>query len=264
MSHILRPLLLVSLLCVLSAGQTTSFGKQTTFGKTTVFPGVAAGVTWTLIQGSAAGAHNFTCTTTACSVTVSSTTAGNLLVVCWAGFAQRAGGIPPLTSNAASGDTFTHMTGFPQQFNYLSTSWELIDCFYRLSATGGATTVTITPTWEASASSQAQDIQFLEVHRSTSTATFDAQNSNTNNACTSCAAPTVTISGTADFCFQFGAFAQTPSAISGSYTNPATFDSVNVFGAFAGNLSVASYSAPNWTVGSATNSGANMGAACWD
>jgi hypothetical protein len=220
------------------------------------YPHSGGGVTWTLVQGSAAGTHNFTCTSTACSVTVSSTTAGNLEIFLWAAFAEDTA--TPLTSNAATGDTFTHCPGFPQQYEYNPPNWTIADCFYAVSAAGGATTFTITPTWTGGESNVASDVQFLEVHRSTGTATYDTDNVAENNSCTSCTAPSLTVSGT-DYVAEFGDFNQTVSAISGSYTNPANFDTTNAVAGFAGNLSVSSYSAPSWTVSSAPNSGASMG-----
>lgn len=230
-------------------------------------PAGGGGVTWTLIQGTAAAARNFTCTSAACSTgTVTATTAGDLEILLWASFSD-CPSCSPLTSTASSGDTLTHCTGFPKSYNYNGgSSWELIDCWYKLSATGGATSFTLTPTWNGAANNQTQDVQYLQYRRSTGTATFDALNSSQNNTCTSnlCAAPSNSITGTADVCVQFLAVASNPpTAISGAYGNPVNLDSTNVFGGFAGALNVASYSAPNWSVTHSGNDGAQAGVACW-
>jgi hypothetical protein len=217
------------------------------------------GVTWSLIQHP----HNFTGGASAVSVTTSAVGSGNLLIVLWAAFSTGTS----VSGNAvsATGETFTECpTHWFQAYNYTGANYESTDCFYVLSATGGETSVTFTPTW-IGASSQSQDVEVIEYKRSTGTATYDTGNVSTNNACTSCAAPALSgFSGSnAEVCVQFGGANQVISAISGSYTNPGDFDATNVTGGFAGNLSVSSYSAPSWTLSSTTNTGLAMGAACW-
>lgn len=268
MKHILSIIGLSLLGFALAFGQGGVGGKGGFGGKGGVGGGTTAGggVTWTLVQGSAAAAHNFTCGAGACSTgTLTAVTAGDPEIILWAAFAADTGN--PLTSNAITGDSsFVHCTNFPLQFAYIGGNFEIVDCYYKLSATGGATSFTITPTWDAGASGQTQDLQFIQPHRSTGTATYDnSQNNGGNNTCTGnlCAGPSMTLTGTNDFCVQFGAFAShAPTAISGGYSNPATFDSSNVFGGFAGNINVTSYSIPNWSATSTPPDGVADGALC--
>lgn len=263
----MKALITIFVLCMSLSAQVKQLGPVKMAGPAIQTFG-SAGVTWSLIQGTAAAAKNFTCGASACATgTLTPTTAGDLEIVLWAGFADRSGGVSPLTSNAVSGDSsMVHCSGFPQQYQYTSGNFELIDCFYKLSATGGATSFTITPTWEGSATSQTQDIQFIEVHRSTGSATIDSQNSSQSNTCTSslCITPTLTIAGTSDYCANWGAFAANPpTAISGSYSSPSNFDSSNVFGGFSGKTNISSYAQVNWSMTTASPDGAQLGVICF-
>lgn len=223
---------------------------------------ISAGVTWTLVQHPTSFATH--CGSGACAVTVSSTTAGNLLVVLVSTWGLNAG----LQSTAVSGDgTWTHAgASWPNDWNYFTTNYNSTDVHYRLSATGGATTITVTPTWNSGATSQATDVMIREYHRSTGTASFDAGGVTANgagqNACTSCAGPSVTLTGSADVCVQWGASNRVFSAIDSSYAN-LDHEDTDVQGASADNVAVSSYSVPNWTISSATTTGFNGGAVCF-
>lgn len=238
-------------------------------------PVSGGGKSWTTIIGSSctpAGTSgsscNFACTAGACTVTgLTAVTAGDLEIVAVAQFGHDSGGAA-LTSNAITGDSsFVHATGYPQQFGpSAGSNWQIIDVWYKLSATGGATSFTGTPTWNGSASAQAQDIQVFVAHPSTGTAIFDNANTGQSNTCTSnlCAAPSLSMSGSSDFCIQIiSDGSNPPTAISGSYSG--NFDSSNVFGGFARNNAVTSYSAPNWSVTSIGGSDeAQTGVVCWE
>jgi hypothetical protein len=261
----LFPIGLLLLAALPSAGQTV-MSKTNVLAKTAVLAGVPSAVNWTLVQH----AFNFACTGN-CTVStgtsgsgqraLASTTAGNLLVVIFG--INEVGGTLTITSPSVSGDTFTHCpTNWPQLFNFNGSNWNATDCWYRLSAAGGATSIAYSGTF-GGAGSLFSGIMVEEYNRGSGTATFDAGAVLTNNACTSCTAPTVGMTGTKDVCVNFVAFNQLITAISGSYTNPADFDTFSSLNAIAGALNVVSYSAPSWTSASATNTGAAMGAVCF-
>lgn len=232
------------------------------------------GAAWTLIQHP----HNYTCsyssaapTTLHCAVTATATTAGNLLIFLSSVF-QNGTGISALLTSSASGDsTWTHCSVcyFPEQ--YETKEWEIVDAWYILSATGGATSFTFS--WNIlldecnGAGGCFVDAELLEVHRSTGTATFDAGNANGSGAtgsadCTSCVGPALTLSGTSDYIAQWmGYGGDSIVGISGAaYTNPIDIDNTNVFGAFAGALNQSSGAAQTWTGTASGASGAGMGA----
>ena len=211
---------------------------------------VSAGATWTVVQHpnnvtcsfSGSGAHT-------CAVTSSATTAGNLLILLSSAFNNN--GEP--TFSSASGDgTWTHCPGAAAGNNTVSTSWLVTDCAYRLSATGGATSESFTWTISLGTTELDVDVELIEVHRSTGTATYDSDNTATSSSCSSCVGPTVTLSTSSDYIAQWGAFDNaTPTSISSPYSNPFdNNDTGNVFGAFAGALNQSSGAGPTWTVAS--------------
>jgi hypothetical protein len=230
--------------------------------------------TWTLVQHG----YNFTCGSSACTLStsttgantraISTTTSGDLVVLLISFYGSLAS-TPPLSSSAASGDTLTHCpSNWPSNYNFLgANNWNGTDCYYVVSS-GADSTFTYTPTWAGGASSQALDFEVLEYKRSSGTSTYDTGNVTTSNTCsTSCVGPTLSgFSGSnTEVCVQWLASNTLVSTtINGSYSNPTDVDSNNVYGAFAGNLSVSSYSAPTWS-GSASggSDGSSTAAACW-
>lgn len=233
--------------------QTTVFPNTIVFPNTTVLA-VPPGATWTVVQ------HvKNTCTTTgtgstqilSCAVTVTSTTAGNLLILGAAAFTSQQN--IAATFSSASGDTFTHCPA--NLVNAASGgNTNTADCAYRLSATGGATSLTWA--WTANvpaANAYDSTVEALEIKRSSGTATFDGCSSgstcfSSSTSCTSCAVATPSITGTSDYVLQWGSFSGgAPSAISGAgYNQPFDTDSTTKAG-FAGALNQSSVIAQNWT-----------------
>jgi hypothetical protein len=215
------------------------------------FPGPGgvsnAGVTMTVVQHP----KNTSCGGTGtCIVTTSATTAGNLLLVISAAYS------PTLrTYTLASGDgTWTHCPA--SATSVLSGATHLYaDCAYILSATGGATAITWT--WNSTVS--AQNVEVIEVSRSSGSWVYDTGGTNTSAGCSSCTAVALSLSGTNDYITQFGELNSTPSAISSPYTSPADFTAIGAL--FAGAKQTSSGTAPTVTQGSSTQ--ASFGAAAF-
>lgn len=172
-----------------------------------------------------------------CSLTAT-TTAGDTLIMCAVAYRT---GTPAQTLSSATGDTFTHPTGVYNTVN--ASDPQYFDCVYRLSATG-VTSGTFTWTWTGGNISNGMRVWLFESKWSGSSVAFDNTNNASDSACTSCAAPSLTISGTNDFVVQIGNPLDAMSAISGGYTG----DFSSGWGA-AYLTGVASYSAPSWTQG---------------
>lgn len=214
--------------------------------------------TFTLIQHPT----TFSCTTVACAVTTSSTTAGNLLVL-WSAARYTGTGnakIEALTSVTDNGtaETWVHCPNSAiNDANSSDATLFALDCWYVLSAAGGATTVTAT--WEMTGltgSSQKVDATVIEYHPSATPIFFDAGNTKyTSTSCSSCTGPPGLLSGTSDLVSQaaifpdFSGFTVT-TAVSAPYSNPTDLENTNhIYGAFAGALNQSSYSVPTWTAG---------------
>lgn len=224
------------------------------------FASGTAPVTWTLVQHSVHSCSGTSATsstqTFACSFTVTSTGAGNLLKMLSAMYVQNVASLPTFLS--ASGDSaWTH---FPAQYEHQTTNTgtqaELTDGARILSSTGGATSFTYNWTGQvASGFVWAIGVEFVEVHRSTGTATFDG--CTTGTGCISVAAGTATrtspsgcmVSGTDDYVSTWIADSISVVSISGgAYTNP--FDTeTGAAGGFAGALNQSSSPAQTWNTG---------------
>jgi len=173
--------------------------------------GGGGGVTWTVVQHPT----KFNCSSTGggtlgCTVTVTSVTAGNLLIILSATFSGAvSGGTPSFSSAGGNGSdnssVFTHCPSTLAKINYSAGNWEATDCSYVLSAIGGDTSMTFTWVYPVSGgTNQAIDVDFFEIHRSTGSATLDTSNIATAT-CSSCSAPNLTLSGTSDFIAQWNA-----------------------------------------------------------
>jgi hypothetical protein len=221
------------------------------------------GVSWTLVHHSSSS-YNFSCTgtstgTAACSVTAT-VSGGDLLVFASTLYFGYGSGVLQPTYGSASGDTFTHCPSAALGVIKETTgggAYILTDCAYVLSA-AAQTSHTYTFNWTTSSGGGITpqwwlDVDLLEYHRSTGTAAYDAANNTNSSSCTTCAAPSSLSISATDVVIQWGGFDNVPSAISGAYTQPADFDSSNLYGAYAGALNVTSYSAPSWTQASAGN-----------
>lgn len=253
---------------ILVGAQTIPIGPRGPFG------GGGGGVTWTLVQKKI----NSTCTVTGtgssqnmtCTANLNSaTTAGNLLIALSSIFGGLTAG-PTLTAMTCD-STWTH---FPAQYESTNNTngRETVDGYYILSATGGATNCTIQ--WTGTAGSGSHffyDLDVLEIHRSTGSATFDAPTSGSTaiasctGACATFSAPSFTITGSSDYCVDWVAWTETITSFSGAgYTNPADLDNTNVVAAFYGALNQSSVGSNSYTLAGGTASdSASAAGACW-
>lgn len=230
--------------------------------------GTTSALTWTLIQHPS----NFTCVTTGtgstqtlgCTVTSTSTTAGNTLILL--GAFSAGANVAPTFSSASGDSSWTHC---PAQYENLlvvtGTFNQGVDCAYILSATGGATSITFT--WTATVPNgdgYHSSVELLEIHRASGSSTFDA--CTTGGACIATAAgtaarvgPTCPTTGPSDYVVQWISESELISSISGPYTNPFDLDNVNVEAGFAGALNQAAAPAQTWvTSGETSIDGAAM------
>lgn len=207
---------------------------------------------WSVIQHPS----NFTCfgmgtgsaQTLGCTVTVTATTAGNLLLLLTS-FASGHETVAA-TYSSATGDTFTHC---PAQYSTKTSapSQQATDCAYVLSAAGGATSITVN--WTATIVSSDiwnTDIELIEVHRSSGTAAFDGCTSGGNCIATATSSPstspTFSITGP-DFVAQWISQNNAGCTISGAaYIQPFDVDSGNVASSFAGAPNQATAPAQTW------------------
>jgi hypothetical protein len=216
---------------------------------------------WTLVQHP----NKFTCTASspgdsACSVTVTSTVAGHLLVLLSSSFEGTTSGSTVQTFTSASGDgAWTHCpAGARTSGSPGSTAFEATDCAYILSATGGATSVTFTWNFKSSTDAANIDVEFLEFSvTGGGTKAIDTQGTTNSSNCfgsggSACIGPALTLAGINELVLQWIANANGVTSISGgAYTNPFDNDATNVFGAFAGALNQSAATAQTWvTAGS--------------
>ena len=216
---------------------------------------------WTLVQNK----HNFTCTSTAvtattlaCAVVVTSTTAGNLLILMGT-MARSNSGVPAESTPTGEGTwtkctTGTLPTTVTGTYDTITTA-----CYYVLSATGGVTSISFNwgfnaGTCNVSGATCYSNIYLFEVHRSSGTATFDNSLSGNNGgmASSNFPAPNPTLTGTSDYCAQWivtghGANAGFDTSNDVAYANPGpSIDISNAVTAAAGALNQTSC-AVNWT-----------------
>jgi len=162
-----------------------------------------------------------------CAITVTSTTAGNLLVLTASLFISAAGTIsaPTYTSVTDTQDgTWTHCgAGTGASIEGAGHAWSFNDCAYVLSAAGGTTTVTFNWTAPTGTTGNFQDYDVVEVTRSSGTAVVDVQATGVATTCsTACVGPAMSLTGNGDYVLLFGQFANTtPSLPGGVWTNPA-------------------------------------------
>lgn len=200
--------------------------------------------TWALKHAGVQNTCSGSGTSISCSATVTSTTAGSILVAC----ATFLGAPTPVTAMAGD-STWTHATN-----TYLSVANDgngshTTDCYYILSATGGATTITASATYGSFFTYVDIFVSEFTYTSGGGAPTFDVgNNADDGGGCTTCAGPSLSITGTDDLIIQVAnGWDEAATAISGTYTNPKLLDSSYPHGAMAGSLNVSSYSAPNWT-----------------
>lgn len=212
------------------------------------------GITWILVQHP----NNIACTssgpaTATCTVTTSSTTVGDLLVLVssiWVNYGTSMVSGPAISGISGDG-TWTHCPSQFSQVNYAFNDWDTADCEYILSATGGATSIAVT--WSnLSGSNNDTDVELLEFKRSTGTATYEPCGAGgatactatlpTSSACTSCTGPTPTVTGT-DVVIAWNANENECLTVASPYNVSPSPDTdhatMNVFGIFSWSLSQA-------------------------
>lgn len=270
MKHILSIIGLSLLGFALVFGQGGVGGKGGFGGKGGVGGGMTAGgKTWTLIQHP----KNFTCSGTAgvgnitCTVTASSSTSGNLLILLSGLFVPAQSGNPSFSS--ASGDSvWTHCPSQGAFENYSGSNWEASDCAYILSATGGATSFSFVWQLNSTGGSYSADTELLEFHPSSGGATYETCGAGgatacvtTSASCSTCTGPTPTVTGT-DVVVIANANENDCTAVASPFNvSPSPdVDNVNVFGLFGWSLSQTSGNAASYTC---TAGGAAMLAAAW-
>jgi hypothetical protein len=227
-------------------------------------------ITWTLVQHP----NNFTCGTTgtgstqtlSCTVTTSSTTAGDLLILVSATYMGLVT-VAPTYSSASGDSSWTHCSGaYSTISNGGSGNSETVDCAFILSATGGATSVTWT--WTGTVTSGGHswdaDAELLEYRRSTGTASFDAAGSTTAAGTAARTSPSCAVTGNGDVVIQFIAESEDIVSIGGPYTNPIDIENTNVVGGVGGALNQTNGAAQTWTTsGDTSTDAAAMGAICF-
>ncbi|HUB29460.1 MAG TPA: hypothetical protein VL967_07175 [Terracidiphilus sp.] len=205
-------------------------------------PASAPTTTFTMVQHTTSS-----CTSSPCADAITSTTAGNLLVL-WSA-AQYSGTGSALAENfvAASGDSaWTHCPN--QVVNYIDGLGTVnsLDCWYILSAAGGATSVTAT--WNfAGLSSPAYAIadELVELHPSSTPIYYDTGNAtDTVASCSTCTGPAGLLSGS-DAVLQATILSSLPTGISSPYSTPDILSGTN--SAFSVGLNQTSYAQPTWT-----------------
>jgi hypothetical protein len=189
------------------------------------------GATWALVHS----ASNASCSAgTTCTVTVTSTGAGNLLVG-----TVLVGNTGLTISSVSGGGTWTHC-GTCQMFNATAGG---TDASYTLSSTSGATSIVFT--LSASNSGGAWVAAVLEYSYTAGPISFDAASTrNQSTASASQAGVALTLTGSNDVIVQTATEQSSASAISAPYTQPALFPSGD---GVAGAINTASGTAPTWT-----------------
>lgn len=208
---------------------------------------------WTQIQapsnitcsGSAAGAS-------ACTVTASSTVAGDGLALIETAFANCGSCVAGAVYTSASGDSsWSHCSSAngSVQVGSSPNRFYTTDCAYILSATGGATSLSITLTFPVGTTAWTESVVAVEFRKRTGSIVFDAAGTATTSAsCTACTSPAITLSGSNDYVFQWLGVGQVPlSILNPAYINPIILDPNNVGAAWAGALNQTAAGAQTWS-----------------
>lgn len=222
---------------------------------------IGSAFTTTLIQHPT----NLSCTTAACSVTTTATTAGNILVF-WSAVEYVGTGsfanvmdFSSVTDNGTA-ETWKHCpNSVVNDANASDTTLFALDCWYVESAAGGATSVTGTWTLVGLPGGAPKiDSWFVEYHPS-ATAHYNTGNAlSIQTSCANCVGPAGLLSGSnavsQAIIYPTTSGAAHVTAASAPYSNPADFDNTNnIFGASAGALNQTTYSAITWTQANSGN-----------
>jgi hypothetical protein len=218
------------------------------------------GIQFTLVQNP----HQYSCTSSPCTVTVTSTTSGNAGIICsGASYTGSTGtGIVISMGTPSAGGTWKHSPA--SMVNNIggggvATATILADdCYYTASLTGGTTSIGVPWTFSGYTGTvtEAIDVWFLELHPSYTPVYFDT--AGVSYSTTSSASPTGPaglFNGTSDYVAEllYPTFSSgnPPSAITSPYTSPAPLVNSTSQAALAGALNEVIYQQPTWTMGSA-------------
>lgn len=205
------------------------------------------GVTWTLIQHP----HNWTCTSTAsgnltCTVTATATVAGDALLLALSYYDAITVDVAPTYVSAAGDSTWTHNAGCADYGLAVAGVYVGVDCAYILSATGGATSLSMTyDFFDVNATDGAfMDLELYEMRRSTGTPSLDVLGASFANSCsTTCTGPALSLTGT-DYVAEWAATCNPPTVPGAPWTNPSDVDSSsNQIAGFLGALNQTSVTA---------------------
>jgi hypothetical protein len=245
------PMLLLLVVTAAGLGLISGCGRGVSGGS----GGGGGGSSTTLIQH----ATRFNCTTASCAVTTSSTAAGSLLVLYSS--AQYAGtgvasvaALTGVTDNGTS-ETWTHCpNSMVNDGDNTNGQIHATDCYYILSAAGGATTVTASWTFSGLTSPTYKVDAELYEYSHTGSIYYDTGNAILTSAgCTTCTGPAGLLSGSDDVVIQ-SAYVnwanRSVSSVSSPYSTVLDTDtSANaLYAGFAGANAQASYSQPTWTL----------------
>jgi hypothetical protein len=196
--------------------------------------------------------HTYGCTSSPCSVTVSSTGAGHGIVMWSAAKYSGSGSGTSLYMTAPTGES-----GWKQCPNSIvgsniaySPAYAL-QCWYTPSAAGGVTS--ISANWTSAgltSSSIVIDADVREYNDSISP-TYDSGGVVKDVfTCTSCAGPAGSLSGTSDIVTQAAIMSQAPTGVNSLYAGTQLdIDSTGIFSAYTDALNQTSYTQPTWMQG---------------
>jgi hypothetical protein len=189
-----------------------------------------------------------------CVVTATATTSGHgLLALLSARIVESTGSNPtqPAFVSMTGDSAWTHCSaGLIGAANNPANAWQVTDCAYITSSTGGATTFTWTESFAGfTTGGYSMDVTLIEFSKSNGAIIFDTGNSTSSSACTSCGGPAITLTGTSEYIFDWmSSSGGTAISISGAqYTTPFITDLSNVEGAFAGAINQSSAPVNTWT-----------------
>ena len=229
-------------------------GKSGMAGKVGLASGPSNTLSWTLIQHPT----KFNCTTASCTLTVTSTTAGNLLVLMsdvqyvGTGFAK----LMYTSAPTGTSETWVHATNYT--INDAASSDATLyakEMWYALSSVGGTTSITIPWTLSGlTTSSQKVNVEMIEYHPSITPIFYDTGNALfRSSACSTCGTPAGLNSGAHDVVVQSVIYpsidgATVATGVGSPYSSPTDLENTNhVFSGFAGALNQSSYTTANWT-----------------
>jgi hypothetical protein len=275
MKRIALLLLGVAIYVPSGSGQVTSSPGWSTWNGVTVGPstgnvssmdgkaiGSASGsyVSWNGLQMPGSGLiatlvqhpHLYGCTSSPCSVTVSSTGAGHGIVLWSAAKYSGSGTGTSLYMTAPTGESgWKQCPNSIVGSNIANSPAYALQCWYTPSAAGGVTS--ISANWTSgglTGSSIVIDADVREYNDSISP-TYDTGGvAKDLFTCTSCAGPAGLLSGTSDIVTQAAIMTQAPTGVNSPYAGAQLdIDSTSILSAYTDALNQASYTQPTWMQG---------------